>query len=691
MRIAHLDFETRSTCDLKTAGAYVYGRHPTTEILILCWLVEDTKTGEAVRGRWLPGMPPVRQVVEADHWAAHNAAFEIAMWEGKLTPVHGWPPCPDVAEWTCTMELACVNGMPGALERAAPAAGLNVRKNMDGHRVMMKHCKPRKPRKGEDPDGVFWHEDPNERAILFDYCDEDVDVEIALGRRLPPANGLEIETMIVNRRINRRGVKIDRPAVRGAMRIAQDEIRRLNGIVKMHTNGRAKTTDQVQVILDWAKERGAPLDDLRAKTIKDALADEGVDPTAADELDAVDGSMDPAVREVLEARAEAAKASVKKLRAMDRAATPEDTIHEMFAYAGANRTMRFAGRRVQLHNMTRGTPPKNVPEEVWFDALATGDVEYFRSLLPSEWTVMDGLKVSIRGMIQARPGCVFLAADESQIEARVLPWLAGDGRKLEAFRRYDAAVQAGLPEAELKKLDIYSVTASDMGFDDRQAGKVGELGCGFGAGKRAIVPFAAGYGIQFSEDQADEFVQAWRNANALIVQFWGDEESAAKFAISHPGVSVPRGRTGSWFYDQARDALLRWLPSGRPLVYRRPRIEPHMTPWGAMVQQITYEGNVFAKGQPGVFVRIPTYGGKLAENITQAVARDVLCVGLCRAARAGLDAVMHVHDEQVVESRVEDVDRHRSLLVEAMTDPIRWLPDLPIASSCDVLHRYAKT
>jgi DNA polymerase bacteriophage-type len=683
-----IDFETRAIVDLKVVGSRRYAQDPHTDVLCLC-----VKIGPA-EDVWVPGhpIPPILAdaIERGELIAAWNASFEIAIWQEIMAPRYGWPDL-SVDRFTCTMQRAALVGCPGALERAAVALGLPARKDMDGHRLMLKMCKPLPVRKDEP--GLRWHDDPEDHLRLQAYCMDDCRAEVMAAAALPAPPPMEVAVMRVDRYINVRGVRVDKLAAMGAAKIARIEKARLNGRMKQITNGRIGSTNQVAVILDFIRERGVEIDRLRAADVRDILADaEEVDKSGdldvTDEMVAGYGSMDPVAREVLTLRAEASKASTAKLDALVNGTTHDGRMIDLFAYGAAYRTQRWAGRRFQAHNLPRANPYCAMEDtELWYETLATGDYDAFRDLVPPDKTIMDALKASLRGFVMASPGRMLMAADLNQIEARAAAWIAGQWDIIDAFVALDKAVAAGADEATLKNLDIYTVNGRKMGVD-RQGGKIGTLACGYQGGKHALLVFANAYGMKMTEEKAEEIVDAWRNANPMIVRQWAVEDKAARAAILNPGTIYSAGSTGS--YCVVGGNLMRKLPSGRVLVYRKIRVEPMPTPWGQTRQTITYEGNVFAAGRPGEFIRLKTYGGKLFQNATQAICRDILAAGLIRTHRYGLETVLHVHDENVTDTPEALVEAHSPRLLRAMTDPIDWVPDLPIASGVDVSYRYRK-
>ena len=700
---ASIDFETRSTVDLKSAGARKYAQHPDTRVLCLFVAVGPA---EAI---WVPGMPIPPILADAiergEIIQAWNAGFEIAIWQEIMVKRHGWPDLPP-DRFRCTMQKAALVGCPGALERACVALGLPIDKDMNGHRLMLKMCKPLPVRKNDTPGAVRWHDDPLDHLKLQRYCRDDVRAEMAADAALPAPPPMEVAVMRVDREINLRGIRVDRAAAEGAAKIAREEKKRLNSEMFRITNGAIKSTNQVAVILDFVQQRGIQIDALRAADVRDILNDIDESSTSGD-LDVTDeqidaystmhGAEDTAVQ-VLRLRSEAAKASTAKLDALVKGASAGDLMTDLFAYSGAYRTQRWAGRRFQAHNLPRANPPCQTEDEIerWYETLASGRYDDFYDLLPmgkngTRMTVMDGLKASLRGFLLASTACNMVVADLGQIEARGAAWLAGQWDLVQAFERLDAAAARGASEAEVKDMDIYTVNGRKMGVD-RTGGKISTLACGYGGGWNALMVFAAAYGTVFTEEEARNIVDAYRAANPMIVRAWAAEERAAVQAMENPGmvVELTNGRNFVGAYCFKGGNLMRRLPSGRCLIYRKMRREPQSTPWGKMRMTLTYEGNIFAKGQPGVFVRLKTYGGKLFQNAVQAICRDILAAGLIRSQRYGLPIALHVHDEQGLDSPMHLNAEHAELVVQAATDPIDWVPGLPISSSADISKRYRK-
>jgi len=401
-----LDWETRSVCDLLRRGAHVYAKDPTTRVLCGSWINLDDRSERGcivvdhVGHYTSSNVPAWMQDPDVEVWA-WNAAFEQQIWNEVASGQLGIPRL-DPGRFKCLMKFAAHAGMPLALDRACVAAGLSVSKDMVGHRLMLKWCKPlplTKVEKSERSPAPRWADDVAEYKNLCAYADTDRDVEVMMYERLVGSvSEFELAIMDIDREINDSGFRIDVDAVAGAASIASEEIKRLNKDMSRLTNGVITTCNQRERILNFASERGIELDNLRSATVRDTLA--GEEDTGA-EQDLLRADMPPLIREILELRVEANKASVAKLNAMVRGVGEDGYFRGGFAYGGASKTLRWAGRRTQIQNYPRDNPPDGVDETLWFDALATGDREYFAEFLPEGWTVMDGLKASLRGMIVA--------------------------------------------------------------------------------------------------------------------------------------------------------------------------------------------------------------------------------------------------------------------------------------------------
>lgn len=716
MTVLHIDFETRSTVDLKAAGIDNYAKHPDTDVWCMAWAFDDEEPQI-----WHPGLDrdieEVRKlgrvmshvVHGAGNWhggqvVAHNASFELAIWNLLMVPRYRWPPLrPEQVR--CTMAQAYAMALPGSLEKAAAAVGIQEQKDIAGGRLMMQMAKPRgigEPdwlgRKCDDCAGTglvdddgrretncnacggtgeahgpkpIWWDEADKLERLYEYCRQDVRVERQLDTRLMPLSDAEQRLWVLDQTINNRGVYVDRPAVAKAIAVVEAEADRLNEEMRRVTGNFVGFCTETKRLADWIRMRGVRVDGVAKADVLDALALDGTPPD---------------VRQALLLRQEAGKSSTAKLKAMISAASSDGRLRGMLQYHGAG-TGRWAGRRVQLQNIPRW------PE--WFgldDAeaciaklLATPDpraaADWIRFLYDSPLTIVSYL---LRPLLCAAPGNDLLAADFANIEGRGLAWLAGEEWKLEAFRAYDAGTGPDLYKVMAAR--IYGVDLAAVTKDRRQIGKVAELACGYQGGVGAFQQMAKTYLVKVPDDIAEMAKTKWREANPLIKQYWYDLEEAAMQAVLKPGMKQFAGPQKRQVVFLVRGSFL-WclLPSGRALCYPYPKIKSKMTPWGEPKDCIHY---MHVDGMSNKWVETHTYGGKLAENVTQAICRDLLASAIERCEAAGYPVVLHVHDEVVSERRQGEGDLAEFEALCAETPA--WAEGLPVTAAGWRGRRYRK-
>lgn len=545
-----IDFETASQADLRQTGAYAYAQNPTTRVLCMAYAFDAGAVSVWREGQNFPPSVAshVRHGGAVDAW---NAAFEYAVWnETLLRQVGPSLPALGLGQLHDTMAAAAYWGLPMGLDDAAPAAGLGVQKDKTGHALMMRMNKPRHIDKKTGA-VRWWHEeDPDKFDQLCDYCAQDVVVERAVKDAIPALPERERKIWLMDARINLRGVGVDRSLVGDLQDLAVEAQAGVNRAVSRATAGQVKTVTATAQMLTFLQGRGYPYSDLRKDTVAARLAD----PNCL----AIE-------REVLQLRRDGAKTSAAKLKRMLSAADPQDpsvvgTVRGMLQHYGASRTGRWAGRLVQLQNMPRGSLGKSVD-------YAIGAVQRHAGLASIELMFGSALEVvssCLRGCVRARKGRELVVLDFSQIEARVVAWLAGQHDILSVFASgkdvyiYTAARVTGTPEAEITK---------DSPL--RQLGKVLVLACGFGMGAPKFQETAEASGVALSEAEAGTAVASWRKANSEIVAFWWNLDRAARSAIANPTQTF---RVGCIAFGMWRGHLLMQLPSERTLCYREARL-----------------------------------------------------------------------------------------------------------------------
>ena len=657
--IIHGDFETRSEVDLKEVGLDVYARHPSTDVWCFGWAREDesphiwfpTKHYDDL---WEGGLEGITIV-------AHNAPFELAIWNHICVPRYGWPPLrPE--QTRCTMAMAYAMSLPGSLENASAALGLTQQKDMAGHRLMMQMSRPR----AIEPDGtVVWWDDFDKQMQLAEYCKQDVRTEQALCKRLLQLSPSEQALWELDYKINQRGIYIDRQAVTTAMWVVKKEVERLNGEMQKATNGEVCAATEVATMTKWIQSRGVPIEGLAKADVIDAL-----------KLDYVPED----VRKALLIRQEAGKTSTAKLHTMVTCLNEDHRARGLLQYHAAG-TGRWGGRRIQVQNLPRPSIPHETIEQV-IDVLAHASIDEAHEMITACFDrPMTVISDCLRGMICAAPGHELMAADFANIEGRVLAWLAGEQWKLDAFAKYDR--KEGEDIYKLTAAKIYSVPAKEVNKDQRQIGKVAELACGYQGGVGAFQTMAKTYRVVVADVLADQIKTAWREAHPHIVEYWYGLEDAAMCAVRHPGQAFVAGLQlhagGSndrcVVYLVKGSFLFCKLPSGRVLTYPYPKLKPIMTPWGEDKEQIHY---MSVDGKTKKWQETHTYGGKLAENVTQAVSRDILADAIISVDNAGFPVIMHCHDEIVSEAKRSD-NADYSKFIAAMSKQPSWASGLPVA------------
>lgn len=699
MRV-HLDFETRSRLDITKVGGCLYAAHPSTSILCLAYAINDDDVVYWERGTIEyydagPGMECEELAyLAADpevEFAAHNAAFEQAIWESIMVRRYGLMPIPR-SRWVCTAAKAATYGLPRKLEKCGAALDLTEKKDMDGHRVMQKLSRPRKPSKANPK--LWWEPEdaPEDFEKLYAYNVQDVIVEREIDKCLRDLSPMERRVWQIDQRMNQEGVRLDLTAINRAVEYIDLAKKELVEEFVTITEGDVQTPNQHAKLMGWLEYKGLYLPDLQAPTI-----DKTLDKHKSGEAVLADN-----VHRILQIRRLVGKKSVAKYPEMIRRSDEWGILRDILLYYAAH-TGRWGGRGVQLQNLPR--PQINVITGV--DALLSLDYEGFHLIYDDIITTLSYL---LKGMIISHEGYDLLVADFAQIEARVLAWLAGQLDVLDTFARGD---------------DIYCVEASKIycrpitkdQSEERQVGKVSILALGYEGGIAAFGSMAKNYRVDITPvydtlwydatvderekaewsyhhylkratdpmnekaaKASDIIKQRWRVGNPKIVQLWKDLNNAAIEAVC-TRKPVHCGRLVFFLNGAGRKQFLHCkLPSGRPLSYHMPSVK--VKGKGMELRFWTENPKTFRYEETGL------YGGILAENITQAVSRDLLAEALVRLEDAEYPGAAHIHDE--VLSHVPEDFGSLHEFEQIMVQTPAWAKGLPIKADGWRGKRYKK-
>lgn len=627
-----IDIETYSDVDLQKCGVYAYTDSPAFEILLFAYAFddEDVSIVDVAQGESLPDRVMEALTDDSVVKTAFNAAFErtcIARHYNLTLAPSGWQ---------CTAVQSAMLALPASLDGVGEVLDIQQKKLKEGKDLVRYFSMPCKPTKANGGRTRNLPEDAPEKWELFkSYCIRDVEAEREIRYKLRNYPIPEGEQLLyqMDQEINDRGILVDQTLVDHAVTCDteyRDQVTRRAYELSGLENPNSPTQ-----IKDWLADRGVQVDSLTKKAVVGLIKE-------------TDGE----VLEMLKLRLLMAKTSVKKYEAIKRSVCSDGRVHGLLQFYGANRTGRWAGRLVQVQNL-----PQNHLEDLSLarDLVKAGDFETVDLLFDSVPGVLSEL---IRTAFIPKPGCRFIVADFSAIEARVLAWLSGENWRLETFK------EGG---------DIYCASASKMfgvpvvkhGENGhlRQKGKISELALGYGGSTGALTAMGA-IDMGIPEEELPELVSQWRAANPHITKFWWDVDNASMKAVKEKTTVA----CGNLTFSYRAGMLFITLPSGRRLSYVKPRLETNRYGRAA----ITYEG----VGESKKWMRIETYGAKLTENIVQATARDLLAQAMLRLRAAGYEIIMHVHDEAVCEvpegvSSVEEVCR-------IMSEVPSWAAGLPL-------------
>jgi DNA polymerase bacteriophage-type len=636
-----IDIETRSSVDLSKAGLYKYAQSPDFGILLFAYQLDDKPVNilDFTKNENLPIiiLRALSDPKVIKH--AYNAAFEWYCLNrvGYETPIE---------QWRCTMAHGLYCGYTAGLDATGKAIGLpqDKQKMTVGKALIRYFCTPCKPTKANG--GRIWNQPWHDKVkweLFKDYCKQDVVTEHAILKRLDlfPMPEAEEQLWRMDVLMNAYGVRVDTALIEGALHLDAISTQKLTDEAISLTG--LQNPNSQQQLLQWIRDNGAEADNLQKATVTELLNRDNPDK----------------VQRMLEIRQQLGKTSIKKYVAMDTARGEGDRVRGLTQYYGANRTGRWAGRLVQLQNL-----PRNYLKTL----------DYARNLVKAKnydgvkllyGNVPDTLSQLIRTAFIPSSGNKFVVADFSAIEARVIAWLAGEQWVNEVFATHGKIYEA--TASQMFGVPVERIAKGNPEYSLRQKGKVATLALGYQGGTSALIAMGA-LQMGLTEEELPDIVQRWRQANPRIKDLWYAVEQAALTVMQTAQPQAIRGLIfaleGDLIYGQS--FLTVQLPSGRKLFYPKPFLKENQ--FGKMAIHYYTVGQQTRKWEV-----TSTYGGKMTENLVQAIARDCLAVTLERVAAKGLQVVFHVHDEVIIDAPMETtVDEVCGLMAE----PVPWAPGL---------------
>lgn len=653
-----IDLETYSTVSIGAAGSYRYILDPSFEILLFAYSLDgmpveviDVASGQVIP-LWLKNA--IKNPLYIKH--AYNAAFEwfaLSKYLGLLPP----------DQWRDTMLHALYCGYPASLDAAGRAMGLpeDKKKLTTGKALIRYFCVPCKPSNanGNRTRNLPRH-DPAKWALFKEYNGQDVVTEMEIDRRLSafPVPAFVQKQWETDLMMNARGVAADMEMVSGALVIGATvksqlmaEARQLSGL---------DNPNSIKQLAQWltdATDSDAEITSVTKETVATMLKQ----PQPAN------------VQRMLEIRQELGKTSTKKYDALETCIADDGRVRGLLQFYGANRTGRWAGRLVQVQNLPRTyTHPLPPARQLVKDR----NIDGLRLMYGS---INDTLSQLIRTAFVATPGNVLIDADFSAIEARVISWLAGQEWRLEVFRTHGKIYEASA--SQMFHVPIEKIKKGNPEYALRQRGKVAELALGYQGGVSAMRRMDTGHNLDdLSDDEVKGIVDRWRETNSMIRDLWNIVDSAAVTVITNGGAQTIRSETTDAVITLACELdvitgtryMTILLPSGRKLYYPSPEIGVNR--WGN--PSVSYMGQNQTTKR---WERVETYGGKLVENIVQAIARDCLAIAIENLEAQGLHVVFHIHDEVVIDTPAwADEDTMLETVTKIMTKPIPWAQMLPL-------------
>lgn len=647
MKTLGIDIETFSDADIKTVGMYKYVESMFFEILLFAYSVDGGKVEviDLANGEQLPAEIKVALKDPTVLKTAFNAPFEITCIEKHFGLQL------DPSQWECTMAKVALLGLPLSLDQASKALGIEDGKMAEGKKLIRYFCVPCKPTRtnGNRLRNLPEH-NPENWELFKQYCGQDVVTEQGVRSKISffPFPVDEKQIWVLDQLINRTGVLLDPPFIKNAIAFDEAFAEKLTAEAAELTG--LNNPNSVQQLKAWMlEETGESVEKLNKETVPLLLKSAGSE----------------VVKRVLELRQQMSKTSVKKYDKMRLAICDDFRIRGIHQYCGANRTKRWAGRLVQPQNLPKNTlPDLDLARRI----VASGDLDILEMLFGD---VADTISQLIRTSFIAPKGKRLIVSDFSAIEARVIAWLAGEKWRIDVFNGHGKIYEAS--GAQMFKVPIEQVT---KGSTLRDKAKIAELALGYQGGVNALLKMGAKK-MGLEEAELKPLVTAWRNANKKIVEYWNIVGDAAIEAVEYgEKVTISHGIS----FHVKHNVLFIQLPSGGRLSYQSPKLID-----GKFGPLLTYMGMDQTTKQ---WKRLDTYGGKLVENIVQAVARDLLAFAMLQLDKAGYKIVMHVHDEIISEMPYGEGSAEQ--VAEIMSVGPAWSKGLPLGADAYETEYYRK-
>ena len=640
MNVLNIDIETYSSEDISKTGLYKYAQSTDFEILLFAYSLNGSPVEviDLAQGGVVPE-EIVKMLNDGEtELRAYNAAFEwyCLNQAGYRT---------NLEQWRCTMIHAYYAGYPGGLDKVGKAMGFenDKKKSATGKaliRLFSVPCKPTKRNGGRTRN--MPHHEPEKWELYKEYNRQDVVAEMSIKERLEGIKLPKFEWKLwhTDVRMNAEGIRVDSELVESALFISNtwneyllNEAKELTGL---------ENPNSTMQLLKWLKDKGINAENLQKETVKNLI-----------------GETEGNVKRVLEIRQELSKTSTKKYVAMKDALCEDGRVRGLLQFYGANRTGRWAGRLVQVQNLPRNylSDLDDARNMVKRRDLLTLDILYDN--------IPDTLSQLIRTAFVPEEGKKFVIADFSAIEARVIAWLAGEQWRLDVFRTHGKIYEASA--SQMFGVDISTIAKGKENYHLRQKGKVAELALGYQGSSGALMAMGA-INMGLTEEELPEIVRMWRNSNKRIVDLWYAVGNAAAEVVLNGTRQAVNGILFSREGDLAKglDFLTVTLPSGRKLHYVSPGTRENS--WGSTV--ITYKAPNQVSGK---WETAETYGGKLVENIVQAIARDCLAATILKLTDKGYKIVMHIHDEVVLEAPMDVTVKE---VCDLMGEELKWAKGL---------------